>query len=143
MGADFIFWAVSLPKNQKPNWKAGERYIDKYEDVDARSSLRSRLKNFQLAWSNQHRESGFMTICHLEVLVSGGMSWGDTPTDLGNDINDLSDSGVLEACGFDLDDIDYKAILLKILNVKGIAPLLVGIDDTLDELVEKKLRKKR
>lgn len=151
MGADFIFWWLSLPKGQKPNWKAGEKLIESLDLDDpalefgttdiSLDILLAKLKTVRQAWEGKDREGGFMNVAHLQILITGGVSGGDSPTDLGNDINDLEQGGILDVCGFNLDEVDYKAIILKILKTKEIAPLLMGVDEVLDKMIEKSLRK--
>ena len=51
--------------------------------------------------------------------------------------------GVIESIGFDLDNRDYKSILMKVLGVLKESkqlPVLIHLDGHLDELLEKMLR---
>ena len=66
------------------------------------------------------------------------MSWGDSPTELFNDINDLEAIGALDEVGFN-NVIDYKAIVKKILKQKTILPMLMSLDKDFDSLISRAL----
>ena len=84
MGADFLFWAITMPHDQKPNWKAGIKFIK--EDVEEDSSgrpvtkedlkkeLLAKLDNVKGAWDDKRRDVGCWDLCHLHILITGGMS---------------------------------------------------------------------
>ena len=80
---------------------------------------------------------------HLNILYTGGMSWGDSPSETFDLIADLEESGgIMEAIGFYQDDHDYKELLMKVLSLhKQICPTLLGLDPTLDKIVSDLLRK--
>jgi hypothetical protein len=66
-----------------------------------------------------------MQIAHLNVLITGGMSLGDDPTNLMSTIANLDDVGALKAIGFNQEDnFDYKNILFKILWLNGSLSLM-------------------
>lgn len=120
MGADMILSALSISKKKKPDFKKGEAFINKLEmtPVDKwptefterfggeiaigpmASSLKDSLKMLEQAWSHNHREAAFMEMCGRTIIVTGGLSWGDAPTDLMSDIDNLLYAGVAQACGF-------------------------------------------
>lgn len=138
MGADFIFWAITMPTDKNPDWDAGIKFIHNDEHLSSiiKKSLLSDLKEVKEAWEGKRRDTDKWDLCHLTIMVSGGMSNGESPTDIGDKINDLSDAGVLEACGFDQDIVDYKSILYKVLKGnKEILPRLMGLDESLDKII--------
>ena len=119
MGADMLISLLYLPTGSEPDWPAGEKQIEKLagmpkkkwpteltERCDGKKAnelvtlLRADLKNVEAAWGGNHREGTSFTIGGHEILVTGGLSWGDMPTELSDSIDRLWSSGVAEACGF-------------------------------------------
>lgn len=120
MGADMILSAVSISKKKKPDFKKGEalikklamtpvekwpkefmeRYSDETDIGPMVTTLRESLSELERAWSGHHREAAWMHVCGRKLIVTGGLSWGDSPTELMNDIDNLLNSGVAQACGF-------------------------------------------
>jgi hypothetical protein len=144
MGADLCLWWVTWPKNQKLNWKAGENYINsltEFENCASKEKLLESLMALKGAINGRCRRDACATeFAHLNVLLTGGMSWGESPTDLGDNIQDLCDNNVLEEIGFDTDNVDYKSRLKKILSLPGLAPACIGLDEDTDKLVEEALK---
>ena len=122
MGVDFIGAVMAMPAHEEPDWEAGRRAIehlasapmrawptdfrDLFADelgddthVDA-ARLRRDFGRVRDHWENGGRESGRFSILGVHLLVTGGMSDGDPPTDLVDSIGRLDAAGVLEACGF-------------------------------------------
>jgi hypothetical protein len=120
MGADMILSVLWIGKKKNPDFKKGEaliqklamtpaeewpkEFIDRFNDdimigpmVD---ELSQSLNEVKRSWSGNHREAAFMEMCGRRILVTGGLSWGDAPTDLMGDIDNLLSSGVAKACGF-------------------------------------------
>ena len=131
MGADFIGALVWLPKDEKPDWKGGRQAIQKLEatprqgwpedyvsdwadlhetDAEALAELRQDLKCLQEHWDEGGRESGMVQILGHNILLTGGMSRGDAPTELMDCIDRLGAANVLQACGFNRDARDSAAI---------------------------------
>jgi hypothetical protein len=161
MGADFTLLSLSWDKNRKLNWSAGFKALKKYckdpknldEDGNLHTSsdmivdedsLEGCIKSIKSAVEGTCREATCLEYGHLKILVTGGMSWGDDPSDLMGDIYLLMDTNhgeILNAIGFDQDLQDYKGILQKVLKVKALQPLLMGLDKELDTMLEKELSK--
>ena len=120
MGADFIGAIVWLPNDQKPDWKAGQQAIQKLasmpmsdwptdfvefwadENEDTKKAadvLQRDLECVQEHWDDGGRESGMVCVMGINILLTGGMSYGEAPTDLMDCINRLGSADVLEACG--------------------------------------------
>lgn len=121
MGADLILAFAEIEKGKDPNWDAAADHInaggwlDDDEvivdllglfreesgwDDDARSRVHSALENVMDMWARKYRDAGVLHLKHTDLLVSGGMSWGDSPTDSYDDIMLLRVTGALEAAGF-------------------------------------------
>jgi hypothetical protein len=157
MGADFCLWTVSWPKSAELNWDAGMAVVDGMDEdkLDGsgldKDGLKGCVEELKSAVVGFHREAAILEFAHLNVLITGGMSWGDTPTELSTAMQAMEDfSSVLAAIGFDQDNEDYKSLLKKVLALPGLAPQCMGVDERLDELVAdalrtpaKKSRKKR
>ena len=125
MGADFIGALVWLPKDEKPDWEVGRQTIQKLAstpmpnwpdefvefwadgpDQDPNgpaAMLKQDLECLQDHWDNGGRESAMVQILGVNMLLTGGMSWGDAPTDLMDCIDRLREADVLQACGFNRD----------------------------------------
>lgn len=153
MGADLLLSWLACDKDRKLNWKAGHAVIDALEDDDlnteggdySKESLHEDLKSLEEAAAGKYRDASVIPIGRLNVLMTGGMSYGDSPGDTFEVIGHLAEFGdILEAVGFDSkeDLFDYRGLLGKILKNKALVPLLMGVDPFLDKLLEKKLRRK-
>jgi hypothetical protein len=151
MGADLCVEVLTWDPKRKLNWKAGKKYIKslKYDEDGTtgdfgftKDELLSHLETIREAAEERVRDSVVMRIAHLNVLLTGGMSWGDDPSNTYRSITNLNDiDGILDAVGFDKDELDYKGILEKILKCKAIRPLLLGVDKELDKMLDTKMRK--
>lgn len=157
MGSDLILSWLSCDKDRKLNWKAGHAAIDALEADNedgtlsteggdySKECLHSDLKSLEEAAAGKYRDASVLSIGRLNVLMTGGMSWGDSPSETYETISHLAEfSGILEAVGFDHEEdlYDYRELLKKILKNKALVPLLMGVDPFLDKLLEKKLRRK-
>jgi hypothetical protein len=145
MGAELILHALWWEKDREIDWDAGFARIAKLKlkksnDI-TKDDLRDKLNNVKLACNDQNSEGAVLEIDHLKILIAGGDSWGDDPSELYTDLSTLLEYAepVLHAAGF-LMLIDYKVVLLKILQTKNILPMLLGIDDNLDKMIAVKLK---
>lgn len=116
MGADFIFTTAALPikdgKVQKPRWpraisrkhvrmaREAEIFYEDSTDSAIKSMLLDELKFFKEAIKNDSRELGAFRFKGNMIYLTGGMSWGDPPTELFDTINNLWQAGILEDAGF-------------------------------------------
>jgi hypothetical protein len=156
MGADMLLTSLSWDRGQKLDWAAGRTRLARLakkvfdnEDLPPGTDKKSLLASLDLvkrAVENDHREGVVFQFGHLNILFTGGMSWGDTPSDLYTDINDLitiDNGGVVDAIGFDRDLFNYKEILLKILKAMNDSkqlPCLLHLDSHLDTMLEEMLK---
>lgn len=130
MGADFCLEWLSIEKLREPDWKKAERELSRLEgthisgwpgeyverrlgkvpapgepDMNYRTEevekLKEALGDIRMAWASNFRDSVKIDICHRTVLCSGGMSWGDPPTDTCERIGLLWRSGLARAAGFE------------------------------------------
>jgi hypothetical protein len=155
MGADMLVNLVYHEDGKKLNWKAGHKEIDRLIKVwgdtlpdafswmeDPKDELHSMLTELQGAVESEHRE-----ICQLDfppylVYLTGGMSWGDNPSEIYQSFQTLAEEdSILAAVGLNPPMVNFQAILKKILKNKALLPLLTGIDKDLDVMLEKRLRK--
>lgn len=66
----------------------------------------------EVVYSPHRRDTAGIFIKGTYFIVSGGMSWGDSPTDALSEIEIIETSGVTEGLGspdFDYDNFDFKA----------------------------------
>lgn len=121
MGADMLVAYVTIGAKKKPNFEKGFTLIAKLrathskdwpkEYVDATGDdeidritqagiLEGDLKDLMDAYSGCHRHAASITVAGREVILTGGLSWGDVPTDLYSALDRLLLSGAAKACGF-------------------------------------------
>lgn len=128
MGAEFVLEILEIEKGRKPNWDAGLRKIKalgkipygewpreyrECRDLDGAprsnkrvrashvSTLKADLADLKLAWANALRTAAKFEICHKNIVVTGGLSWGDSPTEVYDSIKRLISAGITKAMGFD------------------------------------------
>jgi hypothetical protein len=118
MGSDFIFVGLSIPINKEPNWKVkitlnhikaycknrfGEKYDPTNQDHDVKEELQSAIDDAKSAWLGERRDARCITYkkYKMKLLASGGISYGDSPTDLLESLDKLCESDLKMAIGFD------------------------------------------
>lgn len=164
MGADFLMFRLVWDKDTKINFKKGYKFIDSLEIKDlaqsvleigcgetdkenlkqAKDYLADNLRELEVAFTKGRRDADSFEEGNLRFFVTGGMSWGDSPTDLYNNLCNISEQdGLLDSMGFIGCPPDYKALLKKCVKLDGIAPLLLGIDPVIDGMIEKVLKTKK
>lgn len=77
-----------------------ENEPDMNDRTKACEELTTCLREIQVAWAGEVRDSITLEICGKTFLFSGGMSWGDPPTETYMAINLFLDSGMADVCGF-------------------------------------------
>ena len=118
---------VRIDKDKEPDFKKGYEYIDelmkkpvlewpqefRFNEVDeryksdveaveqTRQKLTEVLEMLSDAWGGHHREAADLVCENKVILITGGLSWGEMPTDLYRNIHRLVAAGVTPACGFD------------------------------------------
>lgn len=121
MSADMLITALLIDEGREPDFEAADLVAatlascdviepDRFADHDPdaaddlrqiRSTVRSDLRSLQraLAESSEVRE---MTVRRMKVYLTGGLSWGDGPTEVWDVIARLrAVRGVLTAAGFE------------------------------------------
>lgn len=106
MGADFICTFAWRPMGGPPGWDAVSRAIDAWDETDladflvtidepedcldevgnidgdkVRAEAHQILLAFRAAWEGPPRDAAKTQIGPYEVLITGGMSYGDSPTE--------------------------------------------------------------
>jgi hypothetical protein len=163
MGADLCLTWVAWGTKRKLNWDAGHKVIDGLEtnkdgyitcegganlerDDLTKELLHGELMSVEEATNGNLRDATVLNFGSINLCITGGVSWGDSPGETYDSINMFNSDfrDVLDAVGLDLgeDLLDYRGILEKILRNKAVLPLLIGIDKNLDGMLEKKLRRK-
>lgn len=131
MGADLLLWYAPVPEPGDRHWDAAEARIDalpddefrleQYGDVDeARKQLRADLKEFRRvveAHDPDSKEFGSreVAVCPFggrPYIITGGMSWGESPTEFSEVMQRLGETEVLDAAGFT--DADTNAITIRL-----------------------------
>ncbi|MDG7022996.1 MAG: hypothetical protein JRN45_00585 [Nitrososphaerota archaeon] len=113
-GADFICFVIGMPIGQEPKWgvsekefrRAAREWIKNRADAGAEvkdvvKDLKQSATEVKQAWNGGGRDVAVFERGHEKLLVTGGMSYGDDPTDLFAHIQDLYDSGLIDVLGFD------------------------------------------
>lgn len=154
MGADLLIISVPYPsdKDWKPDFERGRAFIkelreewEKGGQSDAEEeaeSLESYLDEFEEIWEGGRRDTTTHTFGAQDAIITGGMSWGDNPTESYSVISYLDEYNVLEACGFYPPVIDWKKLFELALDKGGskLLPLLMGLDPDLDAIIKEKLK---
>jgi hypothetical protein len=121
--------ALVIPEGTNPSWENAQAWIDGLSDSDlqdlaeqsfdwliedldegaepVRVALREVLEDLRKAFAfldteGEHapRELGWIIVAGHRVYLTGGMSFGDTPTDLFDVFAHAVETGVAEAAGF-------------------------------------------
>jgi hypothetical protein len=124
MGADLCLTYVTIRRDKKPNWDAGQAAINRLdkkwkaavkrdpdfvpdEDTfggrdaeDIISDLKADLSDLKEGVKGLRRDMTTIIVGIWDIYVTGGMSWGDDPTDLYAGLRRLYDAGIIKACGF-------------------------------------------
>lgn len=129
-------FVIGMPIGKEPNWDIGEKEYrraarewvktrgDRGADIqDVVEDLKESVAEVKQAWNGGGRDMSVFNHGHEKLLVTGGMSYGDDPTDLFTHIQNLYDSGLIEVLGFDQDSSDgimeRLDSLLKRVESKG------------------------
>ncbi len=137
MGADFIFYLVGMPIGKEPNWdlspeefaEAARRYQKTRGDdlpmPEVIQGLKEQVDILKTVWNGGfRRDVSLFNRGHEKLLITGGLSWGDNPTDMCSVFDDLYEAGLMDLLGFDdshLDDglFDKMNSLLEKVEAKG------------------------
>lgn len=153
MSSELILRTLCWDKDSKLDWGAGFRFIEAldYEDgvlegEDGEYTLTelcAYLRALMGATSGNinNTQTYLWGIGHLKMLVTGGDSWGDSPSEFFQEWHILGELGVLPVVGFLDTIVDWKGIMCKILESTNLIPALLHIDPALDKLIESHLKK--
>jgi hypothetical protein len=125
VGGDLILALWVIPKNRKPDWAAGKKAVERLRkramtgkltksdkealDVDGFSDGDSVLEylptskdidDVRQAFQNDFRDASLCTIPRYNVLISGGLSWGDDPTETFTQMRRVEQYGISAVMGF-------------------------------------------
>jgi len=168
MGADLTLAWLIHNKDTFPNWDAGRAKLQELaeielktdpndcydedtslEDIYITDSPEITLAEAQesidyLEGADDLRDFSSVTLGHFTMLISGGMSWGDNPTESFThlDLVGWLPNQVLEAMGFYTGDIpDYKTFTEQILDLHPkILPSLMGLNPEFNDIIEARLK---
>ena len=127
MGADFICYMLMWDADKKVlDFDGAREFVksgldrgDLTTEVVNEDVILSDIDSIEKAIYRGTRECDERRIGHLKILLTGGMSWGDGPTDLARSISNLEDfheGRILDIIGFIYDDTDYRGILKRMLR---------------------------
>jgi hypothetical protein len=114
MGADMLIIGYAIQRGREPDWdrarEAAEK-IDYEQESYVRSGtdleeVRGKLDELETAFTRGDRELGILDLADLRLYVTGGMSWGDSPTELWSAFE--LPSPVIRAAGF-VDGLEHRA----------------------------------
>jgi hypothetical protein len=63
--------------------------------VSLRADLQKALEHLEAAWGGEYRDAVVLTIGDTQTLVTGGISWGDSPGPTYDVVSLLEDHGIL------------------------------------------------
>jgi len=134
MGADLLVACFELDGTKTtPNWDAGLAAIETWKpteqdlayigeqssgdeemsEAEAKQLVRDACSELQDMWSGQHRCATRITLRRSQVLVAGGLSWGDEPFEGWSLLGVLDAAGpVMQAAGFG--GMDTNAVTIKL-----------------------------
>jgi hypothetical protein len=162
MGADMLVACFFEPfdKDFKPDWGRASKYLEEQiamwikkdkvpsgidylgEPEEAADAIRSHLKEVKDAYEGGHRELTTLEFPPYRVYLTGGMSYGDSPSEIFNSINNLNELNLLDKAGFN-EVPNYQGMVTSMLAVKSTLPLFMGLSTDLDELISKRLKPRR
>jgi hypothetical protein len=142
-----------ISRSTEPDWKVGHDLIDKLvknweknglpDDIawmndpeNAKEILHENLNTLEEAVLGQRNDVSSLEFFGHDIYITGGMTWGDDPTDCYTAIETLSNLKIMEACGFNPELPDYEGILKEILEKKELIPLLMDINQELNKLIK-------
>lgn len=123
MGAELIVGILEMPGNKEPNWSAARVVVNKvcrsrkraaevfrtaeqigpdeldHDPEDVKKRIRRAFDSVKAAWDGQLRSWVKTHTVHSTLLITGDMTWGDSP-DGCTDIEFFWASGAAEAAGF-------------------------------------------
>ena len=130
MGADMCVTMLSVRIGKEPDWEEGRTwiktlidlpwkkwpctdYVELYhEDLDEKDPtdeqkkavIEAMLKDLETAqdyWTGGSREVSRFDFNCRDLMITGGLSWGDAPTEAYRELDKFTMAGSADACGFD------------------------------------------
>ena len=123
MGADLLIWTLAIPRSEVPDWDAGRKWVRTEQERCAEvataegipigeviltshgeytaDELLEAIDYAEIAFNHDSRELCWFLFGEWELFQTGGLSWGDDPTNLSPAFQKLQDEGeLLKAIGF-------------------------------------------
>lgn len=127
MGADLIVAAVAIRRNTKAKWADAEVAVDRLsafdldqaekfgwsfegiaEETEAdeldifRNNVRAALADVKEAWEGrERRDTTFLDFRSWSLMLTGGMTWGDDPSELYTSLCLVLNTRILDKAGFE------------------------------------------
>lgn len=117
MGADMLVAVTAIPMDVEPDWHAAHLHIwraDAVAELDAHDIFydesledvqhqltRDLLELKRYFNGGYHRQFAELYVAGHCLILTGGLSWGDSPTDAYELLDRLTSAGALHAAGFD------------------------------------------
>jgi len=130
----------------------GDKFLHRFEGgvytiedqvASVQVKLIESLEEIKQAYTGNHRELTSLEFRPYRVFITGGMSWGDSPSTLFNTLQTLTELEILEATGLNPNLPDTLAIVKKLVKSEELQPLLIGKDEDLDKMLDIEMRKSK
>jgi DNA-binding Xre family transcriptional regulator len=138
MGADFISYLYKVtearPDYSGPSPEEMKAFAQSSgcDEVEAKLLLEDAIATVRRALEEGSRESELRQIHGEQYLVTGGMSWGEEPTELGSALSRLDEAGILPRLG--LEAPDEQAPTPNALSKRELATVLAALRMFQEEL---------
>lgn len=115
MGADLIVAVLEIDHDKAPDWNAldawllkltdkdlEERHVESPSDPDEKATvdaIKAACNQVRDAYENGNRYTAAVRLSKTDVLIVGGLSWGDTPETV-NEFDLFINSGAAKIAGF-------------------------------------------
>lgn len=116
MGADLLLHHVWIRRGRTPDWAAAkatlaamtDEDVERLEEFEYRGDTPAEYREFLIrdlgdieeAWNSDRRLAYKFPAGPIDMWVTGGVSWGDSPTDEFDTVGRLLETNALEAAGF-------------------------------------------
>jgi hypothetical protein len=104
LGVHLVNWSSDYLESYLDEWAGSDKTVadpDMNDRTAAVETLRKELESLRQAWHNDFQDAATFEVGNKEVLVTGGMSYSDPPTETYTTIQRLFYAGISRACGFD------------------------------------------
>lgn len=115
MGEEFIAQILSMKKGKEPKWEEAKKYIrdnrkaitkkwnaemEDETEYNMVKRLIDDIDTLKRGWDTGNRECIIFEHNGDKMLITGGLSWGDNPTETFGAISDLDRADILDILGF-------------------------------------------